>query len=380
MASDPEQSALDQLSARVAALESLLARQEVEIASLRAAPALDIAATGSTAEALSAMETPVTSDAGPVEPGADGAAAVSPAVSGTRRAMLLGGLGVAGAAAAVVASATPAAAANGDPVSAGGTTMATSATVVATSGAGITAFAGAQLGTSGSGVVGQTASRNAVDEGVLGFASADAAGVKGDSVAGPGVRAYSGSGPTLLLQSAYGSGPPAPGDNTWGIGSVLATYDGALWYCVEYGDPGTWRQLTGPSAAGAFTSIVPARAYDSRYNSPSGRLAAGSQRVVSVATAYSPDTTSVVNANLVPANATAVMVNLTAVATANTGYLFVAPGTATGVTASSVNWTGTTNVANALTVKLGTSRDLKVFCGTPGASAHFLVDVLGYYV
>ena len=380
MASDPEQSALDQLSARVAALESLLARQEVEIASLRAAPALDIAATGSTAEALSAMETPVTSDAGPVEPVADGAAAVSPAVSGTRRAMLLGGLGVAGAAAAVVASATPAAAANGDPVSAGGTTMATSATVVASSGVSVTALAGAQLGTSGIGVVGQTASTNANDE-VLGYAFAAATGVKGQSAGtGPAVWASASSGPTLLLQSAYGSGPPAPGDNTWGIGSVLATYDGALWYCVEYGDPGTWRQLTGPSAAGAFTSIVPARAYDSRYNSPAGRLAAGSQRVVSVATAYSPDTTSVVNANLVPANATAVMVNLTAVATANTGYLFVAPGTATGVTASSVNWTGTTNVANALTVKLGTSRDLKVFCGTPGASAHFLVDVLGYYV
>jgi hypothetical protein len=58
----------------------------------------------------------------------------------------------------------------------------------------------------------------------------------------------------------------------------------------------------------------------------------------------------------------------------------VAPGDATSVTASSVNWTGVTNVANALTVKLGPSRSLKVFCGTPGASAHFIVDVLGYYL
>lgn len=125
--------------------------------------------------------------------------------------------------------------------------------------------------------------------------------------------------------------------------------------------------------------ITPARVFDSRHLSPVGPLASGATRTVSVANSYLPDGATLATSNVVPSRATAVAVNLTITDTSGSGFLFLAPGTATAVTASSINWTAPgTTVANALVVPLDSVRQLKAFVGG-GGSAHFLLDVSGYY-
>jgi hypothetical protein len=160
---------------------------------------------------------------------------------------------------------------------------------------------------------------------------------------------------------------------------VSAQANGSLWVCVESGTPGVWRQLASPASAGAFVPITPARVFDSRYLAPVGRLASGANRTVSVANSYLPDSATVASSNVVPTGATAVAVNLTITDTTGAGFLFLAPGTASAVTASSINWSASgTTVANALVVPLDSARQLKAFVGG-GGSAHFLLDVSGYY-
>ncbi len=212
--------------------------------------------------------------------------------------------------------------------------------------------------------------------GVRGTAGAGGIGVHGTG-GSCGVLAQGSGSVAARFVSAGASGPPTGGSNS--IGMVSAPADGSLWVCVEAGTPGVWRQVASKAAAGAFVPITPARVFDSRYLTPVGPLASGANRTVSVATAYLPDSTTVAIGNVVPAGSTAVAVNLTITDTTGAGYLFLAPGNATAVTASSINWTAPgTTVANALVVPLDTARQLKAFAGG-GGSAHFLLDVSGYY-
>jgi len=80
----------------------------------------------------------------------------------------------------------------------------------------------------------------------------------------------------------------------------------------------------------------------------------------------------------VPAGATAIQYNLTIVNTVATGYLQVAPGDASAITSSSINWTASGQiVANGLMVKLDSNRLVRAFAS--GGSTDFVIDVLGYY-
>ena len=84
--------------------------------------------------------------------------------------------------------------------------------------------------------------------------------------------------------------------------------------------------------------------------------------------------------NVVPVGATAIAFNLTIAATTSQGFLTVAPGTATTIGASSINWVGDgLNIANGLIVQLDSNRQVRVFAGG-GGSTDFLIDVSGYYV
>ena len=153
---------------------------------------------------------------------------------------------------------------------------------------------------------------------------------------------------------------------------------GDLWFCVTGSGSDRWRRITGPEGAGSYVAISPSRAYDSRWSGQT-RLTAGSSRLVSVADKH--DLTGAVTAtNVVPAGARAVTYNLTV---ANTqiagGYLSVVPGDSSDYSTSAINWSGNGLVlANGATVKLDTSRQLKVYCG--GGSTDFIVDVTGYYL
>ncbi len=79
----------------------------------------------------------------------------------------------------------------------------------------------------------------------------------------------------------------------------------------------------------------------------------------------------------VPANATAVTLNVTVTGTTAASFLTAWPTGATQPTASSVNWVAGQTIPNAVTVKLGSGGTVDVF--NPSGSADVIFDVVGYY-
>ena len=151
-----------------------------------------------------------------------------------------------------------------------------------------------------------------------------------------------------------------------------------LYFGVGLG-AGKWRRVASEASAGVFVAVDPFRAYDSRAVT-NGRLGKGENVVVDCSDALKNDGTVDV-ADALPAGATAIVYNLTAVNTGGRGYLQVAPGDATSTAASAINWSSAgLTIANGSTVKLDGSRQVKVFCGGPaGAAADFIIDIVGYY-
>lgn len=105
----------------------------------------------------------------------------------------------------------------------------------------------------------------------------------------------------------------------------------------------------------------PIRAYDSRISG--GKLTGGGTRTVTLP------------ASAVPANATGVLVNVTATEGAAPGYLKVWSATGATPTASAINYGTGENVANAMTVSIPPSRQLKVYAHS---SVHVILDVTGF--
>ncbi len=134
-----------------------------------------------------------------------------------------------------------------------------------------------------------------------------------------------------------------------------------------------------------FHPLAGYRAYDSRLEMApvaDGPLGAGPGRVIPVKDGRNV-VTGVINApNAIPSDATAVAYTVTAADPTGSGFLFVGPGNAVAITASSLNWDINTSgaIANSGIVKLGDSRDVKVFAdGSAGASTDFIIDITGYY-
>jgi Fibronectin type III domain len=124
------------------------------------------------------------------------------------------------------------------------------------------------------------------------------------------------------------------------------------------------------SGGDGFTSLTPVRVLDSRagfqvgpYNTP---WSAGTSRNVTVG-----------GVDGVPADADAVVLNVTAADTTASSYLTLWPAGATKPTASSVNWTAGEVIPNAVTVKLGASGAISVF--NLSGNADVIIDVAGYY-
>jgi len=193
-----------------------------------------------------------------------------------------------------------------------------------------------------------------------------------------GVSASGSRAALRLTPSTPTATPPAMRIDAHLAGEIDIDSAANVWLCVASGSPGQWRKIAGPATAGAFHAFNPTRVFDSRWpgNAP---LAGGLQNVVSVADGR--DLSGVVSAlNLVPAGATAIAFNLTISQTVGSGYLSVAPGTATAVTASSINWSANNqDIANGLIVAIDDTRRIKVF-GGGGGSAHYIVDVAGYFL
>lgn len=252
----------------------------------------------------------------------------------------------------------------------------------------------------GYGIIGSVGGYNDVDAcGVLGVTDAGV-GVRGSCPAGTGVVASSTEGTALHATCSTGPGITAFSAQaevmrlasgsaelnllrTYEVGAVFVTSGGEVWYCVEDGTPGKWRLLASPASAGAFVPITPVRVYDSRWSGvpgvTTGTLVSGDKRPVSVAAARS-NVGAVLDANAIPAGATALTVNLTITATQGSGNLALVPGGVLTSATSSINWTSPGQaLANGLTVPIRASdRTVNLLCN--GTATQAVLDVTGYFL
>ena len=135
-----------------------------------------------------------------------------------------------------------------------------------------------------------------------------------------------------------------------------------------------------PTAPGPYTAISPVRICDTRAGNPSGlsgdaaqcngtggageRLAAGTPLTVDVAGDFT-----------VPADATAVVLNVTAINTSAVGYVSVYPAGSPVPTASSLNTRVGQSVANLIETGVGTSGQVSVVSNT---AVDLAIDLEGY--
>jgi len=163
----------------------------------------------------------------------------------------------------------------------------------------------------------------------------------------------------------------------------MENVDGDLWWCVVGGSPGQWRKISGPTVAGAYHAITPARVFDSRAAAPTpGLLSVGVPLAVSLAASRDLDTGAVLNGNLVPVGATAVLANVTIVNTVGSGFLTVNPGSIATVSSSTINWSATGQILNnGVSLTLGGDRQVTIVPGgSVGAATDVVIDVTGYFV
>lgn len=123
------------------------------------------------------------------------------------------------------------------------------------------------------------------------------------------------------------------------------------------------------SDPGLFHALSPVRVFDTREGTggvPAAPIAAGATLDVQVG-----------NRNGVPANATAVVLNVTVVGGTASSFLTVWPTGDARPTASSLNWTNAEARPNGVVVPLGT--DGKVSFFNFAGTVHVLADVSGYY-
>ncbi len=134
--------------------------------------------------------------------------------------------------------------------------------------------------------------------------------------------------------------------------------------------------------AAQYVPITPARVFDSRFPAFGGKLTATAARTLSVADQISVSTGAVTQANVVPAGARAVTYNLTITDTTGNGFLALAPGTSTTISASAINWTAANMVlANGGTATLGSGAgDRRLTIITRNGTTHAVLDITGYFV
>jgi hypothetical protein len=132
-----------------------------------------------------------------------------------------------------------------------------------------------------------------------------------------------------------------------------------------------------------FVGLDPFRAYDSRWSGVQGVVtgplaAADGGRVISIRDARN-NAGAVIEAGVVPANATAIAFNLTATGQTTSGLISLTPGNvASAPDPSTINWTRPQQtVANGYVVGVSDGK-IRAFAGGRG-STQLIIDVVGYY-
>jgi hypothetical protein len=122
-----------------------------------------------------------------------------------------------------------------------------------------------------------------------------------------------------------------------------------------------------------YATVAPTRVLDSR---PGQDIGLSDPFMTGV-----PRTLSVAGDNGIPNAAVAVTANLTVVSQTSAGYLSVTPTPQANPTTSTLNVPKGDIRANGLTAPLDGSGDLSiVWKGSPGGTAHMILDVTGYYL
>jgi hypothetical protein len=123
----------------------------------------------------------------------------------------------------------------------------------------------------------------------------------------------------------------------------------------------------------SFTGVVPARVFDTRSD---GSTVDGSQQRLGRRTAGQVSPVQIGGRAGVPANAEAVVVNVTAINPTQAGFVTVYPCGVKRPTASTLNYAAGTVVANGATVKIG---DGGKVCVYTHRAMDLVVDVTGYH-
>jgi len=134
----------------------------------------------------------------------------------------------------------------------------------------------------------------------------------------------------------------------------------------------------------SLVTVEPTRILDTRTNvgldDPPGSGSSEKLQVTGVVETQPPGSVPAVMAEVVPATATAVILNATVVRPSTKGFLSVRPGDAIGDPATSnINWDeGGANIANSITVQIPPTGQIDIFVN--GTVGHVLIDVAGFMI
>jgi hypothetical protein len=176
-----------------------------------------------------------------------------------------------------------------------------------------------------------------------------------------------------LANALFPASGPAPSGNYGFRGVLLVDAAGDWWAATVDSDTDAgWRKLAGPNTAGQLHVLAsPVRVYDSRPGEPP--TAIGPKVPTEINVVRIVNTSG--NASGVPANARAVLINLTIIGPQGPGFGSAwATGPFPGT--SSVNFAAGQTVGATTVVGCGPSATIQVLTN---AVADFVVDVIGFY-
>lgn len=142
-------------------------------------------------------------------------------------------------------------------------------------------------------------------------------------------------------------------------------------------------QVAVPADPGTvFHPLDPVRVFDSRLDvlPESGRLGPNETKVIDISDGYDSAGAAIpAQENAVPASATAVAYNITIAAADGPNFVAVTAGDAASFTASAINYSAGSNVANGSSVTIADDRTIKLWGGNNTGSSHILIDIVGFY-
>ena len=197
--------------------------------------------------------------------------------------------------------------------------------------------------------------------------------------------------PTPTMSPAFGSNLPSGvtltdhGDGTATLAGTSSVTPGTYTFTMEAFNglsPNATQTFTLTLSGNPYSPLVPVRICDTRPGNPSGLSGAAAQcngmfNVGSTIPARGTESISVAGTTAfgVPSDATAVVLNVTAVNPAAPGYLTVFPSGATQPLASNLNYTVAEVVPNLVEVGIGSDGEVSIYSS---AQSNVVVDLEGY--